>query len=149
MKIMFHTPEYRAILIATGLLMAGPAVAADPVGNACPPEGCEIAITDVSKEGDELKVVWEANFLPDVSRNHIHVFWDTFKAEEVSSDAEPNGFTQGDWVPTADYPTFTTQGAMSVENRAESTTICVTAADRDHAVLDPAITQCVDVSSSL
>lgn len=149
MKTTFHTPEYRAILVATGLLVASPGYAADPVGNACPPEGCTITITDVSAAGDELNIVWDANFLPDVSRNHIHVFWDTFKPEEVSSDAEANGFTQGDWVPTADYPAFTTKGAMSVANRADSTTVCVTAADRDHAVLDPAITQCVDVSDKL
>lgn len=120
-----------------------------PVANACPADGCTIQITNVAPSGDELEITWEANFLPDVSRNHIHVYWDTFKAEEVSSDAEANGFTQGDWVPTDIYPVYVSDGALSVANRAESTTICVTSADRDHAVIDPSDVQCVDVSSHL
>lgn len=122
---------------------------ADPVGNACPPEGCSIQIMSVEKSGSELVLHWNANFLPDVSRNHIHVYWDNFKAEQVSSDAEANGFDQGDWVPTSAYPTYTTEGAMSLSSRGESTTICVTAANRDHAVLDPKAVHCLDVSTSL
>ena len=122
---------------------------ADPVGNACPPEGCSIQIMSVEKSGSELVLTWNANFLPDVSRNHIHVYWDNFKAEQVSSDAEANGFDQGDWVPTSAYPTYTTEGAMSLSSRGESTTICVTAANRDHAVLDPEAVHCMDVSSNI
>lgn len=145
----FRTCIRRYIWITAAILANSATYAADPVGNACPPEGCEINITDAVKSGDELQLVWSANFLPDVSRNHIHVFWDTFKAEEVSSDAEANGFTQGDWVPTSDYPEYLTGGAMSTANRADSTTICVTAANRDHAVLDAGSTTCVDVSEQL
>lgn len=122
---------------------------ADPVGNACPPEGCSIQITGVEKSGAELVISWSANFLPDVSRNHIHVYWDNFKAEQVSSDAEANGFVQGDWVPTSAYPNFTTEGAMSLSSRGESTTICVTTGNRDHAVLDPKAVHCMDVSASI
>ena len=122
---------------------------ATPVGNACPPEGCSIQITNIEKSQSELVLSWTANFLPDVSRNHIHVYWDNFKAEQVSSDAEANGFEQGDWVPTSAYPSYTTEGAMSLSNRGESTTICVTAANRDHAVLDPLAVHCMDVSASI
>ena len=121
----------------------------EPVSNACPDEGCTITILDVTESGDELEVLWEANFLPDVSRNHIHIYWDTFQAAEVSSDAEANGLTQGDWSPTADYPTYVTESGASVVNRGDSTTLCVTAADRDHAVLDATAVDCRDVGSNL
>ncbi len=120
-----------------------------PVANACPPEGCEITIEDVQAEGDEIVVTWEANFDPDVSRNHIHVYWDLYTADQVSSDAEDRGVTQGDWHPTDAYPTYTTESGAAVANRGDSTTICVTAADRDHAVLDSSIVDCRDVSSLL
>jgi len=142
---------YKTILFAFIALAfsSSKAYSADPVGNACPPEGCSIQITSVEKSDTELVINWEANFLPDVSRNHIHVYWDNFKAEEVSSDAESNGFVQGDWVPTSDYPSYITEGAMSVSSRGNSTTICVTAADRDHAVLDPKSVHCMDVSTAI
>ena len=123
--------------------------AKDPVANACPAEGCEIKIANVSKSGDELDITFEANFLPDVSRNHIHIYWDTFTAGQVSSDAEANGLVQGDWVPTDVYPKYTTDGATSVANRNKSKTMCVTAAGRDHAVFDSKVSHCVDVSSHL
>lgn len=118
-----------------------------PVANACPPEGCEITIQDVDIAGDELLITWEANFDPDLSRNHIHVYWDTFTADQVSSDAEDRGVTQGDWHPTDAYPTYTTESAASMTNRGDSATVCVTAADRDHVVLDSSIVDCRDVSS--
>lgn len=120
-----------------------------PVANACPPEGCEISITDFAAQGDEVLVTFEANFDPDVSRNHIHIYWDTYTADEVSSDAEARGMTQGDWHPTDAYPTYVTESGASVANRGESTTLCVTAADRDHAVLDSSIVDCRDVSTVL
>lgn len=120
-----------------------------PVANACPAEGCTVTITDVKPAAGELEVTWEANFLPDVSRNHIHIYWDNFSAAQVSSDAEANGLEQGDWVPTDAYPTYTTDGAVSVGVAGSSTTLCVTAADRDHAVIDSAIEQCMDVSEDL
>ena len=119
------------------------------VSNACPADGCEIRILDVTREGDELKITWEANFAPDVSRNHIHVYWDTFTAEQVSSDAEASGFTQGEWVPTDAYPAYVTESEVSMANRGASTTVCVTAGDRDHAVLDTTIFDCRDVSDQL
>ena len=117
--------------------------------NACPVEGCEITITDVVAEGDELKLTWEANFVPSASNNHIHVYWDRYTAEQVSSDAEANDLTQGEWVPTDVVPTYVTDFAMSVKNRGDSTTICATAGDRDHVVIDPTIVDCRDVSALL
>jgi hypothetical protein len=120
-----------------------------PVANACPPEGCEITIVDVEAAGDEVLVTWEANFEPDISRNHIHVYWDIYTADQVSDDAEDRGVTQGDWHPTDAYPTYTTGSAVSVANRGDSTTLCVTAADRNHVVLDSSIVDCRDVSSLL
>lgn len=117
--------------------------------NACPPEGCEITITTVEPAGDELAVTWTANFLPDFSRNHIHVFWDDVTADQVSSDAESRGVEQAAWTPTDDYPVFTTGSETSLETRPDSTTLCVTAADRDHVVLDSSIVHCMDVSAQL
>ena len=120
-----------------------------PVGNACPAEGCVITITDVAKDGDELAITWDADFDPDVSKNHIHVFWDIYTADQVSSDAEARGEKQGEWVPTDAYPTYTTGSAVSVDKRGDSTTLCVTAGDRDHAVIDSSIVDCQDVSDLL
>jgi hypothetical protein len=120
-----------------------------PVANACPAEGCTITITDAVRSGDEIQVTWEANFDPDTARNHIHVYWDIYSADQVSSDAEARGVTQGDWVPTDAYPTYTTESATSVANRGDSTSICVTAADRDHAVIDANLVDCRDVSGLL
>lgn len=120
-----------------------------PVSNACPSDGCEVRIANVTAIGDELGVTFDANFLPDVSRNHIHIYWDTYTADQVSSDAESRGVAQGDWHPTDAYPNYTTESAVSLANRGDSTTLCVTAADRDHAVLDSSIVHCVDVSSEL
>ena len=120
-----------------------------PVSNACPANGCAIRILEVTREGDELNITWEANFAPDVSRNHIHVYWDTFTADQVSSDAEARGVTQGEWVPTDAFPSYVTESEVSVANRGASTTVCVTAGDRDHAVLDSTIVDCRDVADQL
>jgi hypothetical protein len=117
--------------------------------NACPVDGCTIEITSVEKAGDELRVMWTANFVPDFSKNHIHVYWDTYSADEVSSDAAEKGKKQGEWVPTGDYPEFVSEGAVSTTKRSDSTTLCVTAASRDHVVLDSSITDCYDVAELL
>lgn len=148
---MRNYPNYRIGLFVLLALISfsNKSFGTDPVGNACPPEGCSIQIMSVEKSESELVLGWTANFLPDVSRNHIHVYWDNFKAEQVSSDAEANGFEQGDWVPTSAYPSYTTEGAMSLSSRGESTIICVTAANRDHKVLDPGAVHCMDVSANL
>lgn len=120
-----------------------------PVANACPAEGCAITIVDAARKGDEIAVTWEANFKPDVSKNHIHVYWDIYTADQVSGDAEARGVKQGEWVPTDVVPTYVTESAVSVDTRGGSTTICVTAGDRDHAVIDASIVDCRDVSNLL
>lgn len=122
---------------------------AAPPANACPPDGCQVRIADVSRAGAELRLRFDTNYTPDMSRNHVHVFWDTFTAKQVSDDAERRfGVTQGDWVPTADNP-YTTGDAASVSQRGQSHRICVTAGDRDHNVLNPDLVDCRDVSNLL
>lgn len=125
----------------------------DELPNACPVDGCTVKITSAAAAtGGEVALVFEANYTPDFERNHIHVFWDSQEAGAVSSDFQDRGFeTQGKWHPTDDYPEYVTQADVSVasEFRGDSTTLCVTAADTDHAVLDPAITECRDVAEFL
>lgn len=122
----------------------------EPVQNACPVDGCQITIDDVVKDGDELEITWTANFDPDVSRNHIHVYWDTYDPAQVSNDAESaHNVTQGEWVPTDDYPAFTSEGAVAVGQRGTSTTVCVTAGDKDHNVIDVGVENCRDVAALL
>jgi len=117
--------------------------------NACPVDGCRITIASAEKAGDEIKLGFQANYTPDNSRNHFHVYWDRFDAKQVSNDAQTkHGVVQGDWEPTADNP-FTTAGTVSVSVRQASTRVCVTAGDRDHNVLDPSIVDCRDVSALL
>jgi hypothetical protein len=118
-----------------------------PAANACPVEGCKITIASAEKAGDEIVVRFDANFTPDISRNHFHVYWDRFDAKQVSNDAQTrHGVVQGDWEPTADNP-FTTAGTVSVSTRQTSTRVCVTAGDRDHNVLDPSLVDCRDVGA--
>jgi ABC-type glycerol-3-phosphate transport system substrate-binding protein len=118
--------------------------------NACPVDGCSITITDVQPDGDELRITWETNFAPEFSKNHIHLYWDTYTAKEVSANAESeHGVTQGNWLPTDAWPELVTEGAVSVAERAGSTMLCVTAADFEHIVLDLDLVKCFDVSDSL
>jgi hypothetical protein len=118
-----------------------------PAANACPVEGCKITIASAEKAGDEIVLRFDANFTPDISRNHFHVYWDRFDAKQVSNDAQTrHGVVQGDWEPTADNP-FTTAGTVSVSVRQASTRVCVTAGDRDHNVLDPSLVDCRDVGA--
>lgn len=121
--------------------------------NACPSEGCEVFVVDAEATDDgELSLTFEANFTPDFERNHIHVFWDTQEPGAVSSDFESKGFeVQGKWHPTDEYPVYVTQAdaSTSADSRGDSTTVCVTAADTDHAVLDAGIFACRDVADQL
>jgi hypothetical protein len=123
--------------------------AAGPVQSACPVEGCKVSIDKVVRDGDELKVTWTANYRPDMSRNHIHVYWDIFTSQQVSNDAAAHGVTQGSWVPTDAYPVYRTDSEASVARRNGSTRLCVTAGDRNHDVIDPKLFQCTDVKALL
>lgn len=124
------------------------AVLADEMPNACPIDGCEVSIVGVKKAGDELELDYEANFSPDVSKNHIHAWWgEQYAVEQVGRSAEPvHGVTQGRWHRHDDYPTYVTTEAASTSVRDGATTICVSPADRDHNILDVSIFHCVDVS---
>ncbi|MEX2587405.1 MAG: hypothetical protein WD602_05345 [Actinomycetota bacterium] len=114
--------------------------------NACPQEGCRVSISAAEQVGDELELTLDANFEPDLARNHFHVYWDTYDAEQVSDDAERRfGVTQGDWVPTDENP-YRTGDAASMRERSGSMAICVTAGDGDHNVIDPEIAECFDVT---
>ena len=124
-------------------------VAVEGVANACPVDGCTVGVKAIGKSGAELQLEFTPNFTPSMAKNHIHVYWDKYKAEQVSNDAEPKyGVKQGEWVPT-DQVSYVTEGASSVTARGESHTVCVTAGDRNHNVVDPTVVSCVDVSSLL
>ena len=140
-----------ALSTAAGFAAAGAAQAAEPLPNACPVDGCEVRITDVKRSGDELALTFEANFTPDMSKNHIHVWWgDNFTVEQVSNDAEvAHGVKQGDWHPTDEYPSYVTQSAVSMAVRGASKTICVSAGDRNHDIIDVTKFHCVDISGLL
>ncbi len=133
-----------AVLAVTG-------AQAQDLPNACPVDGCVVTFVEVQRSGDELEVTFDANFTPDVSKNHIHVWWgENFTVEQVGRNAEPvHGVTQGQWHRHDDYPTYITQGAASTTARGEATTLCVSAADRDHNILDVAAYDCTDVSGHL
>ena len=120
-----------------------------PVQNACPKDGCQVSIASAEKSGEELKLVFESNFAPEVARNHIHIYWDNFTADQVSKDAKSRGVEQGNWHPTDDYPDYLTQSDASVSARGSSTTLCVTAGDRDHNVIDSSVVHCMDIGDTL
>jgi hypothetical protein len=117
--------------------------------NACPVDGCQVEITNVAKDGDELRLTWKANYKPNFSKNHIHVFWDKYTAAQVSNDAAAHGQVQGEWVPTDAYPVYVTGDVVSTAKRETSTTLCVTTGDRDHNVIDSSIVNCRDVANLL
>ena len=137
--------------LASILSLAGSGTLWAAAPNACPVDGCEVKITDVAKEGDELKVTFEANFTPDVSKNHLHVWWlENFTIEQVSNGSEARfGVKQGSWHPTAEYPVYITQSAASTSVRGDAVTLCVSAANRDHDIIDLEVMDCVDVSGQL
>ena len=135
------------------MLMMGlnslPALAAMP--NACPVDGCEVKIVGVKKSGAELELTFDSNFTPDNSKNHFHVWWgENFTVEQVGRNAEPlYGVKQGRWHRHDDYPTYVTQGAASMSVRGDAVTLCVSAADRNHNILDVQIYHCVNVKDKL
>jgi hypothetical protein len=99
--------------------------------------------------GQKVRLTWKTNFKPDFSKNHVHVFWNIYTADQVSNDAKARGVVQGEWVPTDDYPAYVTGGAVSTAKRGKSTTLCVTAGDRLHNVIDSSIVDCRDVTKQL
>lgn len=156
MRNFLERPAKRsaACALALGLSLSGSLFGAaevradDAKPNACPVDGCEVTIVGIQKAGDELELAYEANFSPDVSKNHIHAWWgEIYTVEQVSRNAETvHGVDQGRWHRHDDYPTYVTTEAASTAVREGATTICVSPADRDHNILDVSLYHCVDVS---
>lgn len=139
-----------AATLGVAIAAYGPAVSAQD-SNACPVDGCTIRIISAEKSGDELKLTFEANFTPDFSKNHIHIWWgEQFDVKQVSNNAETvHGMKQGSWHPTDEFPAYTTQSAASVAERNGATSLCVSAADRNHDILDPSLFECTSVAEHL
>lgn len=135
----------------TGILIgASQAAASETMANACPVDGCEVRILDVRAAGDELALSFESNFMPDVSKNHFHVWWgEKYDIKQVGRNASAFGMEKGKWHRHDDYPEYITTGAASTTIRDDAVTICVTAADRNHNVLDVSLYHCVDASGHL
>ena len=140
-----------ATLCAAGIAVGVEVSRAADMPNACPVDGCSVKIIGVTRSGDELQLTLEANFSPDISKNHIHVWWgDNYTVEQVSNDAETvHHVKQGEWHPMADYPAYITQSSVSMKVRGNSKTICVSPADRNHDIIDVKVFQCVDISNQL
>jgi hypothetical protein len=144
-----HASIYLQIL-AANLICAGHVLAAEPMANACPVDGCEVKILEVKKEGDELALSFKANFKPDVSKNHLHVWWgEQYDIKQVGRNATTFGVEKGKWHRHDDYPNYTTTGAASTSIRDGAVTVCVTAADRNHNILNATLYHCVDASDHL
>ncbi|MEM9222982.1 MAG: hypothetical protein AAGB11_11335 [Pseudomonadota bacterium] len=148
--------RWASYLLMLGFVLGAAALSpwpanADELPNACPVDGCEITITDVQKDGDELRLTLEANFGPDVSKNHIHVWWgDLYSVEQAGRSAETvHGVEQGVWHRHDDYPTYVTTEGASTSVREGTTRLCAAAADRDHNIIETELHHCVDVSSFL
>ena len=139
-----------ASIIAATIICTSHVYATEPIANACPVDGCEVKILEVKSAGEELALMFEANFKPDVSKNHLHVWWgEQYDIKQVGRNAKDFGVEKGKWHRHDDYPDYTTTGAASTSIRDGASTICVTAADRNHNILDVALYHCVDASGHL
>jgi hypothetical protein len=140
-----------AVFGMTAMAFGSKAPLAADMPNACPVDGCTVEIIGVKRAGDEIQLTLKANYTPDMSKNHIHVWWgENFTVQQVSNNAEPvYKVKQGEWHPMADYPVYITQSAASTKVRGNAKTLCVSPADRNHDILDAKIFHCVDVSSAL
>ena len=116
--------------------------------NACPVDGCIVKISSVKVTDGELDMVFEANFVPSMSKNHLHVWWgEQYDIKQVTANAESTyKMTQGVWHPTDEYPNYKTRGVISTAERGSAVTICVTASDRNHEVIDPEVMDCKNVA---
>src|SRR6476469_8164227 len=87
---------------AAMLAMTTTALAAD-MPNACPVDGCTVGILAAKKVGDEIQLTLKANYTPDMSKNHIHVWWgENYTVKQVSNNAEPvYKVKHGEWHPMA------------------------------------------------
>jgi len=139
-----------AISVASSLMQAE-VTAAGELANACPVDGCVVEIVTAKKSGSEIELTLKANYKPDMSKNHIHVWWgENWKIEQVTNNAETVYMVkQGEWHPTDEYPNYVTQSAASTTVRGSAKTLCVSASDRNHDILDVKKFHCMDVSGQL
>lgn len=149
-RILTSGPGFVALLGVAAAGSAWQALAAD-MPNACPVDGCVVTIISTEKAGEEIAVVLEANFTPDNAKNHLHMWWgEQYTSQQVGRNAiSEHDVEQGKWHRHDDYPSYVTTGAASTSIREGSTTLCVTAADRDHNVIDADVFHCMDVSDYL
>jgi len=146
------TRMYGGVAIcAAALIPVAGASAAETMPNACPVDGCDVRIVSVQRADDELKITFKANFTPDVAKNHFHVWWgEKYTVKQVGRNARSEfGVDQRKWHRHDHYPVYITAGAASVTGRDGAVRLCVTAADRGHNVLEPALYHCADASSHL
>ncbi len=141
----------RPIGVLAAALLTGDASIAQTLPNSCPVDGCSVTIVAIGPAGDELEMTFDANFTPDVTKNHFHVWWgENYTVQQVGRNAKSAfGVEQGRWHRHDDHPVYVTQGAASTGVRGDATTLCVTAADRGHNVLDPALYHCMNASAHL
>lgn len=140
-----------AILVVLGSWMTATAGFGQDGNNSCPVDGCMVTITSAELVNGEVRITFDSNFTPSMSKNHFHVWWgEHWAVQQVTANAETwYEMEQGVWVPTDSYPTFVTEGVISVEKRGAATTLCVTSANRDHEVLDPWLLDCRDLAGLL
>ncbi|UWR21190.1 hypothetical protein [Sulfitobacter sp. S190] len=143
-QFVTHTATATCVL---GVTVCGPLLAQD--SNACPVDGCAIEIASATQTDGELSLEINANFDPDISKNHFHIWWgELYDVKQVSNNAETvHNVAQGDWHPTDAYPSYTTTGVTSLSQRGDASSLCISAADRNHDIIDPGALHCVDVSA--
>ncbi len=109
--------------------------------------GCSVKIADVRRAGDELEVSFETNFAADLSGNHFHVWWgENYNVKQIGRNARAvHGVQQGQWLEYA-APVLVTTGAVSMRERGVAQWLCVSAADRDHNLINATLYHCKKLS---
>ena len=150
-KFSFNLADVFAIATLAAGIFVGSMSLAQEGTNSCPVDGCVVIIDDVASEDGELRLTFEGNFTPSLSKNHLHVWWgENYNIRQVSGNAESTySVVQGIWHPTDDYPSYVTTGVISVAERGDAVSLCVTASDRNHDILDPDQVDCRSVSELL
>lgn len=136
-------------VVLGALTLANMAFAAD--SSTCPQEGCRVKITEIKSAGSELRLTFEANFKPKMPGTHIHVWWgENFTIEQVGLNAQTKyGVPTGEWDYTDDYPDHSTHGPSSTHARSDAHTLCVSAADNNHNIVDISKFYCLDAKNFL
>ena len=104
-----------------------------------------IDITDVRLQNGELLIDWSANFTPNVNdRNHAHFYWSNLSPLNAGAGGT------GPWEVSDAQPHLagTYGDAILAINRPPGADICVTVANPDHTVRDPAIYHCWEYPDS-